>query len=146
MLYNYSFIDNSKNAVVGDKIKFRVSVGLETSEFEGIVSYDVNRKVRVLTSIKWFDFDDIIDWYVIEPGPFHDYSSLNDYYNLKHTAEEPDYDFTRYSAYNLKDDNKSSETFYYRFGESACDVFQRWSEQLNKLSSEIKKLKKKVNR
>ena len=130
--------DEKSRAAVGDKIRFNLKGKPATDTLEGVVTYDFNRNICVVTESSSFNFEDLESWDVIDIGPFH---SVGDNPTWSYA---PDCFGDLFVTDVASDTTETGGPFSYRFGESACEVFERWSLQLNKLDKKVKSLKKKA--
>lgn len=124
--------DTGKHATIGDQVSCVYKNGLKV---EGIIIYDYGKDDSVIMKIltkdhRFYDFigidnDDIQDYQVIKEGPFHKIVE-NIEPTIKYSEDGPNTECTVKT--NHHDDYKP---FTYQFGESACNVFERWCTTLN---------------
>lgn len=125
--------DTGKHATIGDQISCVYKNGLKV---EGIIIYDYGKDDSVIMKIltkdhKFYNFigidnDDIQDYQVIKEGPFHKIVE-NIEPTIKYSEDGPNTECTVKTNHH-DDDYKP---FTYQFGESACNVFERWCTTLN---------------
>lgn len=121
-------VDEKSRVSVGDKVKFKLLVDQE-NEIEGLVTYDFDRNLIITTGQSNYPFDSryIASWVLDEPGPFHNAFNVEQF---GYSGLDP-----RNVGYSIK--TTSNDEFEYHYGESACDVFERWKIQLNNLSKKV---------
>lgn len=125
--------DIGKHATIGDQVSCVYKNGLKV---EGIIIYDYGKDDSVIMKIltkdhKFYNFagidnDDIQDYQVIKEGPFHKIVE-NVEPTIKYSEDGPNTECTVKT--NQHDDDY--KPFTYKFGESACNVFERWCTTLN---------------
>lgn len=125
--------DTGKHATIGDQVSCVYKNGLKV---EGIIIYDYGKDDSVIMKIltkdhKFYNFldidnDDIQDYQVIKEGPFHKIVE-NIGSTIKYSEDGPNTECTVKT--NQHDDDY--KPFTYKFGESACNVFERWCATLN---------------
>ena len=125
--------DSGKHATIGDQVSCVYKNGLKV---EGIIIYDYGKDDSVIMKIltkdhKFYNFagidnDDIQDYQVIKEGPFHKIVE-NIEHTIKYSEDGPNTECTVKT--NRHDDDY--KPFTYKFGESACNVFERWCTTLN---------------
>ena len=132
--------DTGKHATIGDQVSCVYKNGLKV---EGIIIYDYGKDDSVIMKIltkdhKFYNFVDIDngniqDYQVIKEGPFHkiveNIEPTIKYIEptIKYSEDGPNTECTVKT--NHHDDNY--KPFTYKFGESACNVFERWCTTLN---------------
>lgn len=125
--------DTGKHATIGDQICCVYKNGLKV---EGIITYDYGKNDTVIMKIhtkdhKFYSFEsnDIQDFQIIKEGPFHKIvESIKPTVNF--SEDGPNTECTVKTNYQ-DDDYVEYKPFTYRFGEPACDVFERWCTALN---------------
>lgn len=127
--------DTGKHATIGDQICCVYKNGLKV---EGIVTYDYGKNDTVIMKIhtkdhKFYSFEsnDIQDFQVIKEGPFHRIVE-NIEPTIKFSEDGPNTECKDELDYQ-GDDCLEQKTFTYHFGESVCNVFERWCNTLNSI-------------
>lgn len=125
--------DTGKHATIGDQVSCVYKNGLKV---EGIIIYDYGKDDSVIMKVltkdhKFYNFldidnDDIQDYQVIKEGPFHKIVE-NVEPTIKYSEDGPNTECTVKT--NQHDDDY--KPFTYKFGEPACNVFERWCTTLN---------------
>lgn len=129
-------VDEESGVTVEDKIKFTL-VSDTSTELEGIVTYDFDRNAIVTIGKSTYPFEGQIKSYrLLEPGPFHNAFEPKVEYSygdfVTTTSETTDL----YSTPKIEINEDTPFTYY--FGESACNVFERWVKRLNELAATVK--------
>ena len=125
--------DTGKHATIGDQICCVYKNGLKV---EGIVTYDYGKDDSVIMKIhtkdhKFYSFEssDIQDFQVIKEGPFHKIVE-NIEPTIKFSEDVPNTECT-VKTNHQGDDYVEYKPFTYQFGESVCNVLERWCTTLN---------------
>ena len=125
--------DTGKHATIGDQICCVYKDGLKV---EGIVTYDYGKDDSVIMKIhtkdhKFYSFEgsEIQSFQVLKEGPFHKMVE-NMEPTIKFSEDGPNTECT-VGTNCQNDDYVEYKPFTYQFGESACNVFERWCTALN---------------
>lgn len=123
-----------KTVFVGDIISFNIK-GHSKKNHIGVVSYCLKEDNTTLDicivsneKFKIFKFEDIETYQVIKESPFH---------------------FDSKKVFNISENSptpvENTKPFQYQFGESACNVFKRWSNELSQLKNSVDIILSKIN-
>lgn len=125
--------DTGKHATIGDQVSCVYKNGLKV---EGIIIYDYGKDDSIIMKIltkdhKFYNFagignDDIQDYQVIKEGPFHKIVE-----NIEPTIKYSEDGLNTECTVKTNHHDDDYKPFTYKFGESACNVFERWCTTLN---------------
>ena len=125
--------DTGKHATIGDQICCVYKNGLKV---EGIITYDYGKDDTVIMKIhtkdhKFYSFEgnEIQSFQVLKEGPFHKIVE-NIEPTIKFSEDGPNTECTVKTNYQ-GDDYVEYKPFTYQFGESVCNVLERWCTTLN---------------